>query len=214
MSFKWQINAGVTILNVFIVCLIIIQISNTQFHCFSNDLQNCRGRVNPDDAQCVSPGSFIGQLTDSETQDYLNIYCPWSLWRTLKVILVSVAVLIIINWYSLRLILNKKWNILIFAASLGIIIPLMLASGIMDIVHIYSSDCSNDFITDQTSASSCDRIWFYINAVLQIFGAVLIGVACATMMKWRKCEDKGEDTSNISNIEEQSGLIHGESLDE
>jgi len=89
------------------------------------------------------------------------------------------------NWYLLQLILNIEWHILPFAVLLGILAPLTLASGILDLVKVATTECSS--VAIQTFVNDhCSQSWFYINAVLEIIQSFMIAVASYSVLKWRK----------------------------
>ena len=185
-SSKWKSNAPIIILIIYSAMLLSLQISNTQYHCFSENLVECDKFQSPHDAKCTGPGTFTGLLKDSSTQ--VSVYCPWLLWESLKVLILLILVLVIGNWYLLQLILNIDWYILPFAVLLGILAPLTLASGILDLVKVATTECSS--VAIQTFVNDhCSQSWFYINAILEIVQSVVIVAASYSVLKWRKLHE-------------------------
>jgi len=192
MTGKWKYNAPLVGLLIYSSMLLCIQISNTQYHCFSENLVECERFQSPRDAKCTGPGTFTGHLQDSSTQ--VSVYCPWLMWESLKVLILLFLVLVIGNSYLLQLILNIQWHVLPFAVLLGILAPLTLASGILDLVKVSTSECSSVAVQTFTN-DHCSQSWFYVNAILEIIQAVILTITSYSLLRWRKESQTTEDTN-------------------
>jgi len=181
---QWKTNSPVIILLIYSAVLLSVQISNSQYHCFSNDLVFCKNYLTADDAKCQGPGMFKGQISDQSAK--VSVYCPWKDWESIKVFALLLLILIIGNWYITRLILKLYNKILLCVISLSIIAPLILISGIIDLVNVSASTCPSNLIQVFSVNDECRKGWFYINALLEIFCSIVIGIACFSMFKWRK----------------------------